>query len=194
MRTIGPGGAVALLLLTATAAADKLPPGSLGIFTGVIAGTGADNKRIGEGLYEFGAQAAYHLPINTDGSWGLSLRWSTMFGILWNGTASHIDSSLRTVQMDFTGGLRFRPWSSARSGSYFTLRGGAELLRANEPIPNNDSMTGQRAYLGAIGLVGFDQYIFGSAALLSFDLRYGMIGGGGPQSLTFMVGIAVTGP
>lgn len=183
------GIVVALLVLTATAAADKVPNGSLGVFTGVIAGTGADNKRIGEGLYEFGAQAAFQHP-ESGGSWGETVRWSTMFGILWNGTASHIDSSLRTVQMDLTIGLRYRPWSSGRT--FLTARLGGEILRANEPIPNADSMTGQRAYVGGIGSVGVDQYW--GRGMLNFDVRYGLIGGGGPQSLAFMVGIAVTGP
>src|SRR4051812_7364427 len=106
------GGAAVLLVLTATAAADK-PQGSLGVFTGVIAGTGADNKRIGEGLYEIGAQAAYYHPMRSD-TLQLTFRWSTMFGILWNGTASHIDSSLRTVQMDLTVGVRYWPTPTGR--------------------------------------------------------------------------------
>lgn len=178
--------AAALLLLTATAAADK-PKGSLGGFMGVIAGTGADNKRIGEGL-EFGLQAAYNPMWNDERGW--SVRWSTMFGILWNGTASHIDSSLRTVQMDLTIGVRY--WPSSNPRHYLTARAGGELLRANEPIPNADSMTGQRAYIGLIGEIGFERYW--GPGLLSFDVRYGLIGGGGPQSLSFMVGIAVTGP
>lgn len=184
--------AVALLVLTATAAAEPVKPGSLGIFTGVIAGTGADNKRIGEGLFEFGAQAAFQ-PTRTESWWGWSLRWSTMFGILWNGSASHIEPSLRTVQMDFTAGLRFRPWEGKLR--YLTVRGGGDLLRANEPIPNADSMTGQRAYVGLVGYVGYDQYL-GSSAMLSFDVRYAGIAnlGGGPQSLSFMFGIAVVGP
>lgn len=184
--------AAALLVLTATAAAEPVKPGALGIFTGVIAGTGADNKRIGEGLFEFGAQASFQ-PTRSENWYGPTLRWSTMFGILWNGSASHIEPSLRTVQMDFTGGVRLRPWEGKLR--YFTLRGGVELLRANEPIPNADSMTGQRAYVGIVGCAGYDHYL-GSAAMLSFDVRYAGIAniGGGPQSLSLMVGIAVVGP
>jgi len=179
----------AMLALAVPAHAEPLPPGALGLFTGVVSGTGADNKRIGTGWYYLGAQAAWQ-PTTTERPWGFSLRWSTMFGYMYGGSASHIDTTLRTVQMDLTAGLRFRPWNSVKS--YLTVRAGAELLRSNEPIITDASPSGSRAYYGGIASIGLDHYV--SSLMFSFDLRYGLIAGGGPQELAFMVGIAIAGP
>jgi len=169
--------------------AEKLPDGAIGLFTGIVAGTGADQKRIGTGWYYLGAQAAWQ-PMSTEQRAGLTIRWSTMFGYMYGGSASHIDTTLRTIQMDLTAGLRFRPWQSVKN--YLTLRAGAELLRSNEPIPNDMSPTGQRAYYGGVASLGWDHYW--SSLLMSLDLRYGLVGGGGPQELSFMLGIAIAGP
>lgn len=179
----------AVLVAAASARAEKLPDGAIGLFTGIVSGTGADNKRIGTGWYYLGAQAAWQ-PTTTERWWGPTVRWSTMFGYMYGGSASHIDTTLRTIQMDLTLGVRVRPWQSVRR--YLTFRVGPELLRSNEPIPNNASPTGQRAYYGGVGSIGLDQYV--SSLMLSFDLRYGLVGGGGPQELAFMVGIAIAGP
>ncbi|MEP6864472.1 MAG: hypothetical protein ABJE66_27870 [Deltaproteobacteria bacterium] len=179
----------AVLLAAVPAHAEQLPEGAIGLLTGIVAGTGADNKRIGTGWYYLGAQAAWQ-PMTTERGYGLTIRWSTMFGYMYGGSASHIDTTLRTVQMDLTAGVRVRPWQSVKR--YLTFRAGAELLRSNEPIPNDASPTGQRSYYGGIASVGLDQYL--SSLMLSFDLRYGLVGGGGPQELSFMVGIAIAGP
>ena len=179
----------AVLAAAGPAHAEKLPDGAIGLLTGIVSGTGADNKRIGTGWYYLGAQAAWQ-PMTTENWWGPTIRWSAMFGYMYGGSASHIDSTLRTVQMDLTAGLRVRPWQSVKR--YLTFRAGAELLRSNEPIPNDASPTGQRAYYGGVASVGLDQYL--SSLMLSFDLRYGLVGGGGPQELSFMVGIAIAGP
>jgi hypothetical protein len=179
----------AVLAAAVPAYAEPLPQSAIGLLTGIVSGTGADNKRIGTGWYYLGAQAAWQ-PTATESRWGPTLRWSTMFGYMYGGSASHIDSTLRTVQMDLTIGVRVRPWQSVRR--YLTFRGGAELLRSNEPIPNAESPTGHRAYYGGVGSIGLDQYV--SSLMLSFDLRYGLVGGGGPQELSFMVGIAIAGP
>jgi len=179
----------AVLVAASPAHAEKLPDGSIGLFTGIVSGTGADNKRIGTGWYYLGAQAAYQ-PTVTERSWGWTFRWSTMFWYMYGGSASHIDTTLRTVQMDLTAGLRVRPWQSVKR--YLTFRAGGELLRSNEPIPNDMSPSGQRVYYGGVASIGLDQYV--SSLMLSFDLRYGLVGGGGPQELAFMVGIAIAGP
>jgi len=179
----------AVVAAAAPAHAEPLPPGALGLFTGIVSGTGADNKRIGTGWYYLGAQASWQ-PTSTERRWGWTLRWSSMFGYMYGGSASHIDTTLRTVQMDLTVGVRARPWQSVKR--YLTFRAGGELLRSNEPIPNDMSPTGQRAYYGGVGSIGIDQYV--SSLMLSFDLRYGLVGGGGPQELSFMAGIAFAGP
>ncbi len=115
-----------------------------------------------------------------------------MFGALYGGSAARVEPSLHPVQMDLTLGIRVRPWSTR--SRYLTFRGGGELLRANEPIVTGamSSASGQRAFYGAIASIGIDQYAGGF--LFDIDVRYGMIGGGGPQELALLLGIAFTGP
>src|SRR5689334_17314413 len=98
-------------VLGSTAAADELPPGSIGFVFGVLSGTGADAKRLGWGYYQFGLQAAWQ-PTSTDRAWGWSLRWGTLFGTLRDASAAQIDTELHTMQMDLAVGLRFRPWKT----------------------------------------------------------------------------------
>ena len=172
-----------IALVAAPAAAEPLPSGALGLLTGAISGTGADAKRVGAGYY-VGAQASWQ-PTSTERRLGWTLRWATMFGTLYGGEAAQVTSSLKTVQMDLTLGLRFRPWSAPTR--YLTVRGGGEILRINEPIPP----TMNRAFVGGVASVGLDQYV--SSFLFDVDVRYGLIGSG-PGELALIVGFAVAGP
>jgi hypothetical protein len=180
--------AVAAVLALASASparAEQLPPGTIGFVFGVLSGTGADAKRLGFGFYQFGMQAAWQ-PTATERAWGWSLRWGTMFGTLYDGTAAQIDTQLHTMQMDLQVGLRFRPWKTP--SRYLTARVGGELLRANEPIPP----LMQRAFVGGIASVGLDQYVGGF--MFNVDVRYGLISNEGPRELALLVGVGVTGP
>ncbi|MFT3698871.1 MAG: hypothetical protein QM831_37335 [Kofleriaceae bacterium] len=178
-----------IALVSSIAFAEPLPSGSIGVTSGIVAGTGADNKRVGVGLYEFGAQASWQ-PTTTERRWGWTVRWAALFGLMYGGSASHIDTTLRTVAMDLTLGIRFRPW--ATPSRYLTLRAGGSLLRANEPIPSGDSMSGSRSYVGGVAEIGIDQYV--SIFMLNVDVRYAMIGGDGPAVVSLMVGGAFAGP
>jgi hypothetical protein len=177
---------VVLALVAATASAEPLPPGSIGLVAGGNSGTGADAKKLGAG-YSFGLQAAWQ-PMNTDRRVGWAIRWGTFFGNynLYSGSAARIDSSIRTVQMDFTAGLRFRPWDAP--ASYITLRGGAEFFRANEPI---EPSTMQRSFVGGITEVGYEH--FGGWYLLDVDVRYGLFGSQ-PSNVALLVGFSLVGP
>ena len=169
--------------------ADAIPSGALGLFTGVVAGTGSDAARIGFGYYQLGAQASWQ-PMKAERRIGWTLRWSTMFAAFYGGNAQHIDPSLRTTQMDLTLGIRVRPWTTR--SRYLTLRGGGELLRANEPIPTSRSIEGSRSFSGATASIGLDQYAIGM--MFNLEVRYGMIGGTGPTTLALLVGAAFVGP
>jgi len=171
--------------LASPVAADPLPSGSIGFVFGVLSGTGADAKRLGYGYYQFGMQASW-AHTHTDSRLGWSVRAATMFGTLYNGTAAQIEPELRTMQMDLTAGLRFRPW--ATPSRYLTARAGGELLRTNEPVPPKM----QRAFLGGIASVGLDQYVGGF--MFSVDVRYGLIGINEPTELALLVGVGLTGP
>ena len=175
-------------LLAGTASAEPLPSGAIGITTGAVAGTGADSTRVGAGFYEFGAQASWQ-PTVTERPWGWTIRWTALFGLMYGGSSAHIDTTLRTVQMDLTVGVRVRPWNSV--SRYLTFRGGAELLTSNEPIVTDDSMTGTRRIVGTVASVGIDQYV--SIFMLNVDVRYSMIGTN-PAELSLMIGGAFAGP
>lgn len=174
-----------LLLLPTLAAAEPLPSGSLGVMFGGVSGTGADTKHVGYGYYQFGAMAQWQ-PMSTDRRIGWALRWSFVFGTLYNGDAAKIDDRLRTLQMDATVGLRLRPGSDV--SRYLTVRVGPELFRANEQIPP----FGQRAFIGGVATFGIEQYIKGTI-LLDIDVHYGLIGSG-PSELGVLFGAAIIGP
>ena len=178
-----------LLLAATTASADPLPSGTIGPVFGITSGTGADAKRLGYGIYPFGLQASWQ-PMSTEQRRGWSLRWATMFGRLYNGSAAQIGDELRTVQMDLTLGIRYRPWATPRR--YLTLRAGGQILRVDQPIPRmSGDIDTQRNFVGAIASVGLDQYLGGF--MFNIDVRYGMIAAG-PAQIALLVGIGFTGP
>jgi hypothetical protein len=161
---------------------EPLPPAVFELIPGgVSAGAGADAKTLGVG-YIFGAEAAWQ-PMYTERRWGVTLRLTTLFGRLWDGSAEQVNPPLLTVQIDATAGLRFRPW--ATPSRYLTARGGVGILRTNDPVD------GERAFVGPVGAVGFDQYI--GALVLGADLRAGLLANG-PEQLQFVVRIGVAGP
>jgi hypothetical protein len=171
--------------LAVPALADQMPAGTIGPVFGVLSGTGANAKRLGFGFYQFGMQASWQ-PTTTERNVGFSVRWATMFGTLYGGSASQLQSPLRTVQMDLLLGLRFRPWKSP--SRYLTVRAGGELLRSNEPIPP----VMERSFVGGIASVGFDQYVGGF--MFNIDVRFGLIAPDAPTELALLLGVGFTGP
>jgi hypothetical protein len=169
------------LLLASVARAEPLPSAALELFTGGTSGAGADAKRLGFGVV-YGAEASYQ-PMKTERWWGPTVRWSTLFGRLYEGNAAQVNPPLLTVQMDLAAGVRFRPWASRRR--YFTARGGVGLLRTNDPVG------GTREFVGPVAAFGVDQY-FGTI-VTGLDLRYGLIANG-PEQLALVLRFGVAGP
>jgi hypothetical protein len=177
--------AAALAAAAAPARAEPLPAGSLGLMAGAGGGTGQYARSLGWGYYQFGAQAAWQ-PMTTEQRIGWSLKWSFLFGTMYDADSARIDLNLRTLQMDFLAGLRVRPGESRTR--YLALRGGVELLRSNEPIqPDN-----KRAFVGPVADAGFEQYLFG-AVLFNVDVRYGLIGSG-PTEVALLIGASLSVP
>lgn len=174
---------MAAVLIATPASADPLPPGSIGGGIGIASGTGADAKRLGIG-YVFVAQAAWQ-PMDTSQRLNWAAKWSAAFGTMKYADAARIGSDLLTLKMDLMPGVRIRPGVSP--SRYITLRAGGVLLRTDQLIAPKMS----RSFVGAIASIGVDQYI--SGLLLSFDLRYSMIGTG-PSELALVVTLAKTGP
>ncbi len=168
--------------------ADSLPPGSIGVIFGLVAGTNDDEKRVGYGYNQFGAQAAWQ-PMSTERRVGYGLRWSFLFGRMYGATsgdgAARIDPFLRTLTMDFSAGIRIRPGLSPKR--YITLRGGVEILRANQEI----APTNSRVFFGPAASIGVDQYIAG--LLFNIDVHYGLISNG-PGEISIVIGGAIAGP
>lgn len=171
--------------LALPARAEPLPSGSLGIMFGAGGGTGRYARSLGLGYYQFGAQGAWQ-PMTTEQRIGWSLKWSFVFGTMYGADSARIDIHLRTLQMDFLAGLRLRPGESR--ARYLALRGGVELLRANEPVEPD----GQRAFVGPVADAAFEQYAFG-AVLFNVDVRYGLIGAG-PAEIALLVGASISVP
>jgi hypothetical protein len=175
--------AVGLAALAPAARAEPLPSGSMGIMFGAGGGTGSYAKQLGVGYYQFGAQAAWQ-PMATERRFGWSLKWSFLFGTMYDAEAARIDLYLRTLQMDFMAGVRFRPGVSPLR--YLALRGGVELFRSNELI----APTNQRAFVGPVAAAAFEQYAFG-AFLFNVDVRYGLIGSG-PTEIAVLAGASIS--
>jgi hypothetical protein len=152
---------------------------------GVVSCPVADAKRLGFGFHQFGMQASWQ-PTSTDRWYGWTVRWGTLFGILYGGSAAQVEPQLHTVQLDLTAGVRFRPWSSP--SRYLTARAGGEFFRANEPIPP----LMRRSFVGGIASVGIDQYVGGF--MFNVDVRYGLFGNENPTELALLVGVGLTGP
>lgn len=179
--------AVVLAAACPDAAAESLPPGSMGLVFGGVSGTGKDASRIGYGYVEplRSFEAAWQ-PMTTERRIGWTLRWTTVFADYYGASAAQV-ADLATMQMDIAIGVRVRPWSSPKR--YLTAGGGPALFRANQTIPPKL----QRAFLGAIANVGIQQYLFGTRLLVDLDVRYGLIGDG-PRQITLVAGISITGP
>jgi hypothetical protein len=178
-------GLVALGALAAPAHGEPLPSGSLGIMFGAGGGTGQYARSLGLGYHQFGAQAAWQ-PMTTERRIGYSLKWSFVFGTMYDADSARVDVNLRTLQMDFLVGLRIRPGESR--ARYLALRGGVELFRANQPI----MPSGSRAFVGPVADVAIEQYAFG-AVLFNVDVRYGLITSG-PAEIALFAGASISVP
>lgn len=186
---------VLLGCLTATPVrAEPLPSGALGLVFGAFSGTGADARRLGYGYlapWPPSFHAAWHTgknpkhPMDTEDRFGWAVRWTTIFHETFEASAAQVDG-LRTMQMDIMLGVRVRP-GSAR-GRFITLRGGPAMFRANQGIPPRM----HRAFIGGVGSVGVQQYLFG-VLLLDVDVRYGLIATG-PSELVLTIGASLAGP
>ena len=177
------GAAGLLAASTAPAAAEELPPGSLGVTLGAASGTGVDANRLGFG-YQIGGQAAWQ-PMVTERRIGWAIKWSAAFGTMYDAGAASVGDTLKTLHMDLMLGLRLRPGQNPTR--YLTLRAGGQLLRANQVIPPSPD----RAFVGAVASFGLDQYAYGF--LFNVDVRVDQIGTG-PTIIALVFGAGKTGP
>ena len=173
----------ALTLVSASAHAEPLPPGSIGMVVAAASGTGVDAKRLGFG-YQIGGQAAWQ-PTVTERRLGWSAKWSFVFGTMYNAGAASVGDQLLTLQMDMMLGVRIRPGTNPFR--YVALRAGGELLRANQVVPPEN----HRAFAGAVASIGYEQYAYGF--LFNLDARVSQIGNG-PTIAALMFGAGKTGP
>ena len=186
-----------VLAATRPTAAENLPPGSIGLVGALASGTFADASRLGYG-YQVGAQAAWQ-PMRTENRLGFSLKWSFVFGTMYEANAARVGDELLTFQMDLLAGLRIRPGTDA--SRYVTLRVGPQLMRTNQVIPSMDNQM-ERAFVGAVGSVGVDWYAgipwLGGRFLYSLEVRLNQIDipfvRTSPTTLSVMLGLGKTGP
>src|SRR5262245_31412307 len=98
--------AIAVAGAPAPAAAESLPSGSLGLVAGAASGIGVDASRLGFG-YQIGGQAAWQ-PMTTENRFGWSIKWSFVFGTMYDAGAASVGDNLLTLQMDLMLGVRIR--------------------------------------------------------------------------------------
>lgn len=175
------------LAIAVPAHAEPLPSGALGVMAGVGSGTGSYAKKLGFGYHQFGGQAMWQ-PMTTTQRIGWSLKWTVLFGTMYEAESARVNVNLLTLQMDVMAGLRIRP--GVNPSRYLALRGGIELFRANEGIVADGSNNAQRAFLGPVADASFEQYAFG-AFLFNVDVRYGLIGSG-PAEIALLVGASIS--
>jgi hypothetical protein len=188
---------IALFAAPAAAHAEPLPPGSIGLVGALASGTFADASRLGYG-YQIGAQAAWQ-PMHTEQRLNFSLKWSFVFGTMYEAGAARVGDELLTYHMDVMAGLRIRPGTSA--ARYITLRVGPQMLRTNQVIPSMEDTT-QRAFFGAAASIGVDQYaglpFLGGRFLWSLEAKLSQIDipyvRSSPTTLSIMLGLGKTGP
>jgi hypothetical protein len=185
MRALVLAAAMSIVVsgVAGTAAAEPLPSGSIGLVGGAASGTGVDANRLGFG-YQLGAQAAWQ-PMSTENRIGWAIKWSFVFGTMYDAGAASVGDTLLTLQMDLMLGLRMRP--GVNPSRYVAVRAGGELLRTNQIVPPRM----QRAFAGGVASVGVDQYAYGF--LFNIDVRVSQIGSG-PTIIALMFGASKTGP
>jgi hypothetical protein len=171
-------GVIALLAAadTGSAHADTMPKGRLAGVIGLRNGTQSLNDAFGMGFL-YGVEAAWE-PLPDGRRFGYAIVWNVLFGNFGEDPAA-ITGSLDIVEMNLGLRARFAPRDPARS---LFIGGGPALLRANAPLPPDN----ERSYVG--GFVGFGlEQLALDKALITLELRYGLING--PGSLSVLLGI-----
>lgn len=171
---------VLVLALATPARADVVPSGRLSAVGGIRTGTQALDDAFGLGVM-YGIEAAWE-PLPDGRRISYALHWNVLFGDFGADPAA-ITGELDVLEMAL--GLRLRLAPSDTTRSIF-LGGGAALLRANAPLPPDD----KRSYVGGFVGLGLEQLAW-KRALLTFELRYGLIGGPGSVSVLLGVGFGV---
>lgn len=166
----------AVLLVAAPARADTMPSGRLAAVGGIRTGTTSLDDIFGLGVL-YGVEASWE-PMPDGRHVSYALHWNVLFGD-YGADAAAITGELDILEMGLGARIRFAPADPARS---MFIGGGAAILRANAPLPPDD----QRSYIGGFGGLGFETLAW-RRALLTLELRYGVIGG--PASISVLLGV-----
>lgn len=177
MRAIA---ALALVGLAAPAHADTMPSGRLAGVGGIRTGTSSLGDAFGLGVL-YGIEASWE-PMPDGRRLGYAVHWNVLFGDFGSDPAA-ITGELDILEMNLGARLRLAPQDPATS---IFLGAGAALLRANAPLPPDD----ERTYVGGFGGLGVEQLAW-RRALVTLELRYGVIGGPGSISVLLGVGFGV---
>lgn len=173
---------ISLLGAPATTHAEPLPPGKLGMVTGVRNGVGPTDGEIGYG-WTFGFEAAWQ-PMGPEQRLGWGINWTLLWAYFGAESGARITETLDLLELDLGGRLRLAP--QLGRPLYVTLGAGAGLMRANAPLPPDNT----RSTFGAYGSLGVEHGLWGTL-LLSLELRTGFIGSE-PTLATGLVGVGVS--
>jgi len=166
----------AILMAAGAAEAQKLPKSRIAGLIGIRNGTRALGSDFGLGFL-YGVQAAWE-PMIAGSRFGYAIQWEVVRGNFGSDPAA-ITGSLDILEMSASARLRFAPTDPART---VFLGGGGALLRGNAPLPPDD----ERSYAGGFAGFGLEQLAYG--ALMTVEVRYGLIGDG-PGALSVMLSL-----
>lgn len=164
----------------ASAHADTMPSGRLAGVGGIRTGTSSLDDAFGLGVL-YGIEASWE-PMPDGRRIGYAIHWNVLFGDFGSDPAA-ITGELDILEMNLGARVRLAPRDPATS---LFFGGGAAVLRANAPLPPDD----ERSYVGGFGGVGVEQLAW-RRAVVTLELRYGVIGGPGSISVLLGVGFGV---
>lgn len=180
------GAVLVLLAINAPSARaqdedDGLPSGKIGVQLAGRQNVGAvaDSYSLG---FLWGISAGYQ-PSSVTRPWSLGVDWSVAWGRLFVSNPRIVGGSLKVLEMSLGAKLR---WLLAEgTARFWTINGGASVVRTSAPVPPDNDRLQLAPYVG----LGVETYL-NRSALLAIEARYAGIGAG-PSSLSLVVGFAV---
>ncbi|HET6610753.1 MAG TPA: hypothetical protein VFG83_02140 [Kofleriaceae bacterium] len=160
---------------------EGVPSGKIGAFFAGRQNVGELADRYSLGVM-WGVYAGYQ-PSTIARPWSLGVDWSVAWGRFFVSDPRLVGGSLQVLEVSL--GTRLRWLLEEGSARFWTLSGGASLVRTSAAIPPDDDRLLVAPYVG-LGV----ETVLGGRGVLAIDARYAGIGSG-PASLSILIGFAL---